>query len=504
VTPHVSLRQISKRFGGAHALRAVDLDIERGTIHGLVGENGAGKSTLGKIMTGVHQPDEGAFEVDGRVVHYRAPREALADGLAIIAQELSLVPQLTVLENVLLGQEPNRVGILDARRLRRRFDERLEGMRFEVPLNAPVGSLRLADQQKVEIMRAVARQAKLIVMDEPTASLTPDERARLFQAVRHLKEEGTTIVFVSHALHDVLELSDTVTVLRDGRLVRTAPVAEETLESLVNAMIGRSFDASFPSKRPPAPDAPVIFEARDVSAGPLVRDVSFSVRAGEIVALAGLIGSGRSEVARAIFGADRRTSGAVYLDGEEVQIRSPRDGVRSGLAMVPESRKDQGLMMMSPVSHNVSLAGLSMLQRLGMVRTREETARVRAEMERVDVRGAPTTSAVGNLSGGNQQKVLFAKWLLRRPRLLIADEPTRGVDVGAKRAIYELLVRLTADEGLGVVVISSELEEVLGLAHRVIVMREGRAVGELSGAEMDEQKILRLAFGTAAPLRGAA
>ncbi|HEY7618624.1 MAG TPA: sugar ABC transporter ATP-binding protein [Solirubrobacteraceae bacterium] len=496
--PHVSLRQISKRFGGAHALRAVDLDIERGSIHGLVGENGAGKSTLGKIITGVIQADAGTLEVDGRRVHYRAPREALDDGLAIIAQELSLVPQLTVLENVLLGQEPNRAGVLDARRLRRRFEERLEGMRFELPLNAPVGTLRLADQQKVEIMRAVARQARLIVMDEPTASLTPDERARLFETVRHLKGDGTTVVFVSHALHDVLDLSDTVTILRDGQVVRTAPAAEETVESLVNAMIGRSFDASFPPKRPPAPDAPVIFEARKVSAGALVRDVSFSVRAGEIVALAGLIGSGRSEVARAVFGADPRTGGSIHLDGEEVRIRSPRDGVRRGLAMLPESRKDQGLMMMSPVSHNVSLACLETLQRFGVVRTREEAKRVRAEIERVDVRGAGMATAVRSLSGGNQQKVLFAKWLLRRPRLLIADEPTRGVDVGAKRAIYELLAGLAADEGLGVIVISSELEEVLGLAHRVIVMREGRAVGELEGDDMTEERILRLAFGTGA------
>ena len=504
VTPHVTLREISKRFGGAHALRAVDLEVARGSIHGLVGENGAGKSTLGKIITGVHPPDEGVMEVDGRPVHYHAPRDALADGLAIIAQELSLVPQLSVLENVLLAQEPRRAGILSAPALRRRFEERLEGMEFDVPLDAPVGSLRIADQQKVEIMRAVARQAQLIVMDEPTASLTPDERDRLFETVRRLRSQGTTIVYVSHALHDVLDLADTVTVLRDGRLVQTTAVESETVESLVNAMIGRSFDASFPAKRFPPADAPVVFEAEGLCAGRLVRDVSLSVRAGEIVGLAGLIGSGRSELARAIFGADRLASGVLRLDGKEVRLHSPREAVRCGVAMLPESRKDQGLMMMSPVSDNVSLPHLTTLQRWGVVRRREEVREVTAHVERVDVRGAGVGTAVGNLSGGNQQKVMFAKWLLRRPRLLIADEPTRGVDIGAKRAIYELLVRLAADDGLGVIVISSELEEVLGLSHRVIVMREGAAAGELAGERMTEQNALGLAFGTSRVAQGAA
>jgi ABC-type sugar transport system ATPase subunit len=496
ITPHVSLSEISKRFGGAHALRAVDLDVARGAIHGLVGENGAGKSTLGKIITGVHTQDEGTLTVDGRQVTYRAPREALRDGLAIIAQELSLVPQLTVLENVLLGQEPRRAGVLSSAALRRRFDERLSGRRFDLPLDQPVGSLRVADQQKVEIMRAVARQAKLIVMDEPTAALTPDERERLFDTMRHLRSEGTTIVFVSHALHDVLDLCDMVTILRDGQLVRTAPAAQETVDSLVNAMIGRTFDASLPAKRMPPPDAPVVFEAEGISSAAGVRDVSLSIRAGEIVGLAGLIGSGRSEVARAMFGADRLTSGVLRVDGQEVRLRSPRDGIRRGLAMVPESRKDQGLMMMSPVAHNVSIANLGALQRAGVVRSARETAAVRAEVERVDVRAASLRMPVGGLSGGNQQKVLFARWMLRRPRVLIADEPTRGVDIGAKRAIYELLVELASEQNMGVLVISSELEEVIGLAHRVIVMRQGAAVGELSGVDMTEANVLRLAFGT--------
>lgn len=493
---HVSLRGVSKRFGGAHALRAVDLDVAVGAIHGLVGENGAGKSTLGKIITGVHTQDEGTLTVDGRQVTYRAPREALRDGLAIIAQELSLVPQLTVVENVLLGQEPRRAGVLSAAALRRRFDERLAGMRFDLPLDQPVGSLRVADQQKVEIMRAVARQAKLIVMDEPTAALTPDERERLFETMRHLRSEGTTIVFVSHALHDVLDLCDTVTILRDGQLVQTAPAAEETVESLVKAMIGRSFDTSFPPKRLPSADAPVVFAAEGISSAAGVRNVSLRIRAGEIVGLAGLIGSGRSEVARAMFGADRLTGGVLRIDGQEVQLRSPRDGIRRGLAMVPESRKDQGLMMMSPVAHNVSIANLGAFQRGGVVRSARETAAVRAEVERVDVRAASLRMPVGALSGGNQQKVLFARWMLRHPRVLIADEPTRGVDIGAKRAIYELLVELASEQNMGVLVISSELEEVIGLAHRVIVMRQGTAAGELSGADMTEANVLRLAFGT--------
>jgi len=495
-TPHVRLTGVSKRFGGAQALRAVDLDIVGGSIHGLVGENGAGKSTLGKIITGVHQADAGRVEVEGRPVDYTSPRAALDDGLSLIAQELSLVPQLTVIENVLLGLEPRRLGMLDGAGLRARYAERLEGMEFDVPMDVRVGTLRTADQQKVEIMRAIARRARLIVMDEPTASLTSEESRRLFATMHRLRAQGTTIVFVSHALESVLELCDTVTVLRDGRLVRTAPAREESVLTLVTAMIGRALDTSFPAKRPPPSDAPVVFEAEGLCAGDLVRDVSFSVRAGEIVGMAGLIGSGRSEVARAIFGADRMSAGTLRLDGEDLRVRSPRDAVRRGLALLPESRKDQGLVMVSPIGHNVSLPHLARFHRGGFVRQGAEERATQAICERVDVRGAGLGTAVGNLSGGNQQKVLFAKWLVRRPRLLIADEPTRGVDVGAKRSIYELLVSLAADDGLAVIVISSELEEVLGLAHRVLVMREGRVAGELDSASADQEHVLRLAFGT--------
>jgi ABC-type sugar transport system ATPase subunit len=491
---HVALRGITKRFGGVHALRGVDLDIGRGTIHGLVGENGAGKSTLAKVIAGVHRCDEGTMAVNGQRVDYRSPREALGDGIALIAQELSLVPELSVMQNVFLGVQESRAGVL-----RRNFDrvrfEKLRHLGFDLPMNAPVRSLRIADQQRVEILRAIARSASLIVMDEPTASLTSVEASTLYEIIRDRARGGTTIILVSHALNDILALCDSITIMRDGGVVRTGPARAETTETVVTAMIGRSLGASFPEKQPPSAEAPIVFAARHLKVDGTVNDVSLEVRAGEILGLAGLIGSGRSELAHAIFAADRLDAGELELDGRRLALKNPRQAVRAGIAMVPESRKEQGLVMVTPVSHNISLPHLRFFQWCGVVRVGAERQEATALCEQVDVRGVQPRGPVANLSGGNQQKVLFAKWLVRRPRLLIADEPTRGVDVGAKLAIYELLASLARD-GLAIVVISSDLEEVIGLAHRVLVMRNGRVAGELDATRTSEEDILRLAFGT--------
>jgi ABC-type sugar transport system ATPase subunit len=495
---HVVVRGISKRFGGIQALREVDLEIEPGCVHGLIGENGAGKSTLGKILAGVHRPDSGALIVDGRPVHYRSPHEALNNGLTLIAQELVLEPQRSVMENVLLGVESRRGGFLRHAAMRRRYGQIDEQTGYGLPADAPVGSLRLADQQKVEILRAVARDARLVVMDEPTATLTPDESERLRRIARNLAEEGRTVVFVSHFLEEVLAVCDVVTVLRDGEVVHTRPASEETPESLVTAMVGRSLDLTFPPKRPPASESPVVLEARALKAPGRLRHIDLAVRAGEIVGLAGLVGSGRSEVARAIFGADA-CSGTIAIEGLEVKLRSPRDAVRAGIAMLPESRKEEGLVMGRSITENVTLPHLDALAAGGFVKRREEARRIDGVLSRVDVRGAQGSAPVADLSGGNQQKVLFAKWLLRRPKILIADEPTRGVDVGAKRAIYELILTL-ADEGMAVLLISSELEEVLGLSHRVLVMRDGGIVGELAGDDATEAAVLNVAFGTEIPI----
>jgi ABC-type sugar transport system ATPase subunit len=472
------------------------------------GENGAGKSTLGKILAGVIAPDRGRLLIDGEPATFHSPREAITRGIVLIAQELSIAPALSVAENVFLGTEPRRVGFVARRALRRRYDELAAAAGFELSGDLPGRGLRTADQQKVEILRALCRDARLIVMDEPTAALSRPDAERLHQVIRRLAAGGTTVVLVSHFLREVAELADQVTILRDGRLVRTAPAAGETEETMLSSMLGRSLGTTFPAKRPVPPDAAVVLEARGLSA-PGVHDVTLDVRSGEIVGLAGLVGSGRTELARALYQAERVTAGTVMTVGRRLTalppggrralaslwpVRSPNAALRAGLAMIPESRKEQGLLLGRPITENVSLASLARLSELGLVRRRAERQAVTSALGQVGVRVPGLAAPVSTLSGGNQQKALLARILLRGPRVLVADEPTRGVDVGAKRAIYELLTSLAA-EGLGVLLISSDAEEILGLAHRVLVMRAGRIAAEFRGEAMTEAAILAAAFG---------
>jgi ABC-type sugar transport system ATPase subunit len=499
--PLIEVRGVGKRFGGVQAVEDVSVAIEAGAVHGLVGENGAGKSTLAKIIGGVHEPDAGELLVDGEPVRMRSPRDALAVGVATIAQEIALVPARSALENVFLGLEPRRLGVVDRAGLRRRYAAIEEQTGFGIDPDAIVGRLRTAEQQKVEILRAIARDARLILMDEPTAALTADESRRLLDVIAGLRASGTAVVLVSHYLEEVLEACDTVTVMRDGRLVRTAPTADETPESLVGAMVGRALELTFPPKRPAPQDAPVILEGRGLSRAGAVQDVSLSVRAGEIVGLAGLVGSGRTEVARLLFGADRADAGEVLVDGRPVRMRRPGDAARLGIALVPESRKEQGLLMMRSVRENATLATLPRHATAGVIRRGEERRRAEELSERMGVKARSVKAEVGGLSGGNQQKVLFAKWLAIEPRVLIADEPTRGIDVGAKQQIHGLIADL-AEAGMGVLLISSEIEEVLGLAHRVLVMRRGRIVEELVGDAASQERVMQAAF-AAAPTQGA-
>jgi ABC-type sugar transport system ATPase subunit len=493
VPAYLQVRDVAKRYGGAMALRGVSLDVRRGCIHAFVGENGAGKSTLGKIIAGVVRPDAGEILLDGREVSFRGPRDALDAGVTIIAQELALVPSRSVIENVFLGQESTRAGLVQSRAIAQRYRELAARVGFAVPGSAPVGSLRLADQQKVEIMRAIAREASLIVMDEPTAALTDEETAQLATIMRELAAAGTTIIFISHFLEEVLRLAETVTVLKDGAIVRTSPASEETPTRLVTGMLGRTLDVTFPDRRPPAPDAPELLRVEGLHEPGMLHDVSFSLRAGEIVGLAGLVGSGRSEIAHAIFGARARAAGVIHVDGRRVNLGSPRAAVRAGIALLPESRKEQGLVMGRAIRENITLAHLDVATNAGLVsRGRERRAATKMAGDLL-IRGGSLDAPVSTLSGGNQQKVLFAKWLLRPPRILIADEPTRGVDVGAKRAIYELIVELAA-QGMSVLVISSEVEEVLGLAHRVLVMRQGAIVDELGPDRMTPEAVMHSAF----------
>jgi simple sugar transport system ATP-binding protein/ribose transport system ATP-binding protein len=490
--PYLELLDVAKHFGGVQALRGVSLEVTRGSIHALVGENGAGKSTLGRIVAGVIAADGGRMLLDGDEVSFRSPREALEHKVAAIAQEPFVVPQLTVAQNVFLGVEPASGGVLRGRKLYAAYDELAERAGFDLPGHAPAGRLRTGEQQKVEILRALSRDAQLIVMDEPTAALSANETEQLHGIIRSLAAAGKTLILISHFLGEVLELSDTVTVLRDGQLIRTSPAADQTEQSLVEAMLGRPLTSTFPDKQPAPADAPVVLTVEGVSA-PGVEDASFVVRAGEIVGIAGLVGAGRTELARAIFGAARLSSGQVTLaDGTELG-RSPRASLSGGLALLPESRKDEGLLFGRSSIENTTLSRLSRLARMSVVRRGLERKTARTMLERCDVRGASYSAPVEALSGGNQQKVLLARTLLCDPQVLIADEPTRGVDVGAKRAIYDFLAEFAAG-GRGVILISSELEEVLGLAHRILVMRRGRIVAHLAGEDMNENAILRAAF----------
>jgi simple sugar transport system ATP-binding protein/ribose transport system ATP-binding protein len=492
VTAHVEVRGVGKRFGGVRALEAIDLAIERGSIHALVGENGAGKSTLGKILAGVHRPDDGELVVDGRTVTYRSPRDSLRDGITNIAQEPTLVPHRSVQENVYLGVEGT---IVDRRSTGRRFARLVEASGIDLPGGRLARTLTVADQQKVEILRAIARDARLFVMDEPTSALTMDESQRLFELIARLRERGATIVYVSHFLSVVLALADTVTVLRDGHLVQTTAAAEQTPAKLVTAMLGRPLDLTFPDKQPPPAEAPVVLSVQGLSRPPAVEEVSFEIRAGEIVGLAGLIGSGRTEVARALFAADRRAAGTVEVEGVALDARSPRGAIKRGVVMLPEDRKRQGLVMLRSIVENITLPHLGDVSHAGVVEARSERQRTSELIGRLDVRTRSHAAPVNTLSGGNQQKVLFAKWLFRQPKVFMLDEPTRGVDVGAKLAIYHLIHSLAA-QGMAVLLISSEHEEVLGLAHRVLVMRAGRVVAELDQQTMSEEAVLRAAFAT--------
>ena len=489
---HLETRARGTSFGATRALDDVSVAVRAGTVHAFVGENGAGKSTLGKIIAGVFPQDHGDLMLRGTTVTFGSPREALVRGIALVAQEVALVPRLTVAENVFLGVEPRRAGFIDRGSLRERFDRLIEEAGFDLRADTIVGNLSLAGQQQVEILRALAREADLIVLDEPSASLSATETARLHDVVRGLRERGRTVILVSHFLAEVLELSDTVTVLRDGRVVRTTETSEETENSLVTGMLGRPVGRAYPDKRLPPLDAPVALAVDGLTA-PGVRDATLTLRAGEIVGLAGLVGAGRSELARAIYGATTAVAGGVQVAGSDLAGR-PGASIDAGVAMIPESRKDDGLILRRPIRENVSLTSLRRVQRFGFVHRGAERAAVRDALERVT--GSSLIEAqAGSLSGGNQQKLLFARALLIRPGVLIADEPTRGIDVGAKRDIYDVMVRLAAD-GMAILLISNEVEEILGLAHRVVVMRAGRLVAELAGPDMTEEAIVSAAFGT--------
>jgi rhamnose transport system ATP-binding protein len=489
MVPVLALEGIVKSFPGVRALDGARLDVRAGEVHALLGENGAGKSTLIKIMSGVHEPDAGTVELDGRPVRLASPEAAQRAGVATIYQELLLFPELTVAENIFAGHAPRgrRLGAIDWGAMRARAREILASLEVhDLDVDRVVGALSVGNRQRVEIAKALSRDARVLIMDEPTAALTEADVARLFAIVRLLKARGVGVVYISHRLVEVFELADRVTVLRDGRHVGTRQVAETSQDELIAMMVGRSLDALFP-KVAAEVGAPVL-EVRGLSGRPHLRDIGLTLRRGEIVGLAGLVGSGRSELAQAIFGVAPPDAGEIRIDGRPVRVRSPRDAIRLGIAYVPEDRGQQGLVRPMRLRENVSLAVLKDMARAGFVDRAAEADLARSSIRQFAIRASGIDQVVGKLSGGNQQKVVLGKWLATKPRVLIMDEPTRGIDVGAKAEIHRLMSEL-AGQGMAILMISSELPEVLGMSDRVLVMREGRLVAEFPRAEASQEAI---------------
>ncbi|MDF2702396.1 MAG: transporter related [Rubrobacteraceae bacterium] len=489
VSPLLEMRGITKRFPGVTALDGVDFELERGEVHVILGENGAGKSTLIKMLSGAYQPDEGEILFEGEPV--RIHSAAVAQGLVIstIYQEFNLVPQLTVAENVFLGRQPRRLGIVDRRRMREQARRLLERIRVRVDPDAPVSALGVAQRQMVEIAKALSLEARVLIMDEPTASLSGQEVQRLFEIVRGLKQEEVGVIFISHHLEEVTEIGDRVTVLRDGRLVGQVPATTDHSE-LVRMMVGRSIEDQFPRRRPEIGD--VLLKVRDLSREGVLEELSLRVRAGEVVGIAGIVGAGRTELARAIFGVDPVDSGEVWVEGRRMERFDPREAKHRGIGFATEDRQGQGIVPPLSVAENLALASLERYTRAGLLNRREERSQAEKMIEDLNIRTPGPDQEVRYLSGGNQQKVVIGKWLLADSRVLIMDEPTRGIDVGAKVEIYELMNELT-EQGAGILMISSDLPEVLGMSDRILVMAGGRITGELSGEEATQERVMTLA-----------
>ena len=488
---------IHKAFPGVKALDGVSFDVRPGEIHGLVGENGAGKSTLIKILSGAYQPDSGVIEWEGQRVHIANPLHAQQLGIATIYQEFNLIPPLTIAENVFIGREPGRGVFLSWPTLYRQTRAVIDRLGIDLDPRRIVRTLSVAEQQMVEVARALSMKSRLIVMDEPTATLTENEVAQLMSIMRELKAQGLSIIFISHHIEEALQICDRITVLRDGHLVGTRAINEVTLDEIIRMMVGRSMSELFRRSTTYATDE-VALRVRNMSRSGNARDpnaivlhnINFEVRRGEILGIAGLVGAGRTELARAIFGVDRFSSGEIEVDGRPVKIRSPRDAIRYGLGLVPEDRKQQALFLRLAVRTNMSLAALGRLVRfVDFVSARAENELIESYRKALNIHMTGPEQRVANLSGGNQQKIVIARWLALKPKVLIVDEPTRGIDVAAKAEVHQLLDEL-ARQGIAIVMISSELPEILSMSDRIITLREGRQTGEFRREETTEEKLM--------------
>ena len=485
---------LSKSFGGTKALDNINIELNSKEIHGLVGQNGAGKSTLGKIIGGYHKFTEGQLIINNKNIDKWSPKLALDNGIAMIHQELALVPRMTVFENIFLGIEKNNFGILEKKNFNL-FYKLEENIGFGLNPKEIVGNLRIADQQKVEIMRALARDAKVIIMDEPTSSLTKDEIERLHSLMKKLRLSGYLIIYVSHFLDAILEVCNNVTILRDGKLIRTNNIDRENKESLVEAMLGKSAEIAFPDK--PNIDIKTkktLLKIDNIKTNTGLRDISINISNGEIVGLLGLVGSGRTETLRAIFGADKLVKGKINYLGNNINLKNPKEAINQGIMMIPEDRRKLGLVFSQNTKSNITITNLNRVSNLGWLKSSKENNLVRKLIEQIDIKPNNINGNIAYYSGGNQQKVLFAKWMFDYPKLILLDEPTRGVDVGAKRKIYELIVEL-ASKGVGILIVSSELEEVMGLSDRAYLIKNGKTIDEIVPVNTTMDKVLYSLFG---------
>ncbi|KTR82526.1 sugar ABC transporter ATP-binding protein [Leucobacter chromiiresistens] len=489
--PLLELRGVAKAFGQVIALRDSTLALHPGSIHALVGENGAGKSTLVKIIAGLYRRDSGEFLYDGESVDFSTTAESKAAGIAVIYQEPTLFPDLSVTENIFMGRQPRgRFGRIDRGAMRTEVESLFARLGVAMDPDRTADGLSIADQQMIEIAKAISLDARVLIMDEPTAALSGVEVDRLFQVARALRDEGRALVFISHRFDEVFALCDTITVMRDGSYVSTRAIAETDPDSVVAEMVGREITDLFPKLETEVGEPLLVVEG--LTSPGVFSDISFTVRAGEIVGLAGLVGAGRSEVARAVFGVDPYRSGTVTVAGTRVPANKPTAAMRAGLALVPEDRRKQGLVLDSSVGRNTTSVILDSIAKLGLVTTGAENRAARPWSEKLEVKANALTTIAGTLSGGNQQKVVLGKWLATDPRVLIIDEPTRGIDVGTKSEVHRLLSTL-ASQGMGVLMISSELPEVLGMADRVLVMHEGRITATIDREAATQENVMRAA-----------
>ena len=493
--PFLSMRGISKEFPGVKALDHVDFQTSLGSIHALIGENGAGKSTLIKILCGVYQPTSGIIELGGKPMKATHPDEASRLGISVIHQELNLIPVLSVAQNIFLGHEPaGALGSIDRRTGRARAKELLDRVGVNVDPDTPVKRLSLAQKQMVEIAKALSQESKILVMDEPTAALNNNEVQKLIEIMRGLSAAGHGVIFISHRLEEVFQVCDTITVLRDGSVVGTRPVAELDMAGVVQMMTGKAIlGTRIPVGQPPA-DRRDVLEVRGLSAKTKFHDISLRVAAGEIVGLIGLEGQGQRELLRGLFGVLRTTTGQVLVDGTPVRLRSPRDAIRAGIIFVPEERKSEGLGLVLDLTQNIALPTLKRRQRLGFIRLEREREKVRSLIEALNVNPPVARHKANNLSGGNQQKVVVAKWIAVEPKVYLFAEPTRGVDVGAKEEIYQIMRRVT-DQGAGVLMMSTDMGELLRVCDRILVMFEGSIVKEFQGTEATRETMMKAQWG---------